>query len=195
MTTGSINPLAGYNPPEIYPPSPLDTVEIGGQTCPGICTWHGWGRKYKWDAKGGKGAQGETLTYTMRHAARGTFRFWLYAGLHFVLWEGFRPAFLYDPTKQPNTQAVSIFHPCLADLGIGSVICESLTAAAPQGAGLWMIEAELAEWNPVPKGAAVATPTAAQSGRNGPVVNPQAPDATNPLITKIESLATQFQQT
>ena len=158
------------------------------------CTWQGWGRKYKWDSKAGKGAQGETLTYTMRHAARGTFRFWLYTGLHFVLWEGFRPAFLYDPTKQ-NTQAVSIFHPCLADLGISAVICESLMPAMHQGAGLWMIEVELAEWNPPPKAAAVATPTTAQSGRNGPVVNPQAPDPTNPLITKIQSLATQFQQT
>ena len=194
MTTGSINPLAGYNPPHAGPIPIQDIVYVQGNGNPGICKISGFRRKFHWDKKGGKGAWGQDITATAKDAAIGKLLFYVWTEFQFVQWETFLPLFSYDPTRT-KLQAVTIFIPMLQDLGITQIVAESIGPFEHQGASLWTREIDVIEWSPPPKGAAVATPTAAQSGRNGPVVNPQAPDATNPLITKIQSLATQFQQT
>ncbi len=194
MTTGAVNPLLNYNPPAFYAPSTWDVIQLEGVTCPGTVRISGFDRKFRWDKKGGKGAQGETLSYVMKYAAQGRLLFYVWTEAHFEAWETFVPLFKYDPTRT-TLQAVTIWNPLLSDVDITQVVVESIGPFEHQGAGLWTREVNVIEWNPPPKAAAVATPTAAQSGRNGPVVNPQAPDATNPLITKIQSLATQFQQT
>lgn len=190
MTTGAVNPLAGYNPPAFFAPSEHDVVVIGGQTCPGIVTLDGFERKWKWDKKKGKGAQGVTPTMTGKDECSGTFTFYVYTALQFVLWEGFRPVFKYDPTRQ-NVEAVSVYHPSLADLDISSLYCEELSPLLHRGHGLWTCMAKMSEFTPVPKAAAVATPTQSKSSNNAKP-NPAAPAPTDPLQIKIQQLVTQL---
>ena len=191
MTTGAVNPLQGYNPPSIFSPSIFDVVVIGGATCPGIVKLSGFERKWKWDKKGGKGASGVTPTMTGKDECTGVLKFFVWTGLQFVLWEGFRPQFKYDPTKQ-TLQAVSVYHPVLADLDIASLFCEHLSPFLEVSPGLWSCEDKMSEFTPVPKAAAVATPTQAKSNTPPPgfagFSGPPPLDATTALQQKTADL-------
>jgi hypothetical protein len=194
VSTGSINPLAGYNPPAFYAPSTWDVIQLEGVTCPGTVRISGFDRKFVWDKKKGKGAQGVSLTYVAKDICQGRLEFQVWTEAHFEAWETFIPLFKYDPTRQ-NLQAVTIWNPLLSDVDITQIVVESIGPFEHQGAGLWTREVNVIEWAPPPKAAAIATPTTAQAGRNGPTVNPQAPAPTDPQQLKIQQLVTQFQQT
>lgn len=192
MTTGSVSPLSGWQSLQLFSPSVYDVVQIAGATSPGLVRLSGFARKWKWDKKGGKGAQGITPTMTGKDECSGTFTFFLFNGLDFVLWEGFRPLFKYDPTKT-TTQAVSVFHPALQDLDISQLFCEEISPILPvQGRGdLFTCEVKMSEFTKVPQAAAVGTPTQAKSGASSSP-NPSAPAPTDPLQIKIQSLLTQL---
>lgn len=194
MSSGALNPIADYNPPVVANPNRWDVVTIAGQTCPGYCEIAGFERKWKWDKKTGKGAQGTTCTYTGKPAVEGELIFFLWTGLHFVQWEIFRPLFQYDPTKQ-QTQAIDIFHPSLADLNIKAVVIESISPIRHIGHNLYECRVKASEYVPPPKAAAVATPAGAKAAAGaGSGSNPAAPSPTDPLQIKIQQLYNQFVQ-
>lgn len=196
MASGSENPLSDYNPPISANPNTWDVVKIAGQQCPGYCELSGFERKWKWDRKKGKGAQGATSTYTGVEPVEGEIIFYLWSGLHFQEWESFRSLFKYDPTKQPSltgTQAVDIYHASLADIGIKSVVCESISPIRHVGSNLFECRVKLLEYIPAPKASAVATPSGAKSGIiTG--VNASTPAPTDPLQLKIQQLYQEFQK-
>jgi hypothetical protein len=191
VSTGTTNPLSGYNPPAFGAPSTFDVITVAGQTCPGICVLSGFKRKWKMDKKKGKGANGVDLTQTGKDVLTGTITFYVWTALQLVLWEGFRPLFKYDTTKQ-QMQAVTVFHPALADLDISALVCESLSPMLHVGKGLYSCEADMVEWSPPPKAAAVSTPTQAKAGGSGPTINPAAPAPTDPQQIKIAALLKQL---
>lgn len=187
MASGANNPLSGYNPPSFQLPDPWDVVQISGQICPGYCTIEGFERKWNWDVKNGKGAQGTTKSYVAKPDVTGRFTFYVWTGQQFTQWEQFRPLFLYDPTKK-NIQSVDVLHPSLQDLGITSLVCNSLSPLKHTGHGLFTCVAEMGEFTIPPKAAAVATPTGSNSTTKPPV-NPQAPAPTDPQQIKIAQLS------
>lgn len=153
MSSGDINP---FDHPEVY-----DVVQIGGVRSPGVIKpggITGFKREHEWDIKKGKGAQGASLSYVQRPPAQGSITFTLVDRIHFEQWEDFRPQFLYDPTKT-NPQAVDIFHPVLADLGIGSVVANSISQFENDGYGEWHCTVDFTEYFPPPKKSVVGVPT------------------------------------
>ncbi len=191
MTTGTTNPLSGYNPPAQFAPSPYDVIQIQGVTCPGICVLSGFERRWKFDKKGGKGVNGITSTLTGKDELHGTVKFYAWTALQLVLWEGFRPLFKYDVSKQ-EMQAVTVFHPALADLDISALVCESLSPLLHAGHGMFTCEARMIEFAPPPKAAAVSTPTQAKSGTGGTSQN-ATPAPTDPLQIRIAQLRKELQ--
>lgn len=192
MSSGTLNPLADYSPPILANPNRWDIVVIGGNICPGYVEISGFERKWNWDTKTGKGAQGTTNTYTGKPAVEGELTFYLWTGLHFLQWEQFRPLFKYDPTKK-TTQAIDIFHPSLADLDIKSVVCQSVGPIKHVGNNLYACHVKLIEYVPPPKAAAVATPTGSKTGA-GAGASSTAPAPTDPLQIKIQQLYSEFQK-
>lgn len=191
MSSGSRNPLFNYNPSVVTIVGEWDVVTIGGAVCPGHCEIRGFERNHGWDKKTGKGSLGTTVTFKNKPAVEGSIMFYLYTGLHFQLWESFRPRFLYDPTKR-SVSAIDIFHPSLADLGIKSVVTESIAPIRHMGENLYGCEVKLIEYIPPPKLDATATPAGSSSGQ-GTNKNPPAP--TDPLQQKVAALFKQFQAT
>ena len=191
MATGNLNPLVLYFAPLSAPPSIYDVVTIQGQVCPGTVTLSGFKRKWNWDKKQGKGSQGTTPTQVGKPAVTGDLTFWLWSGDHFAAWETFRPLFLYDATRA-SVQAVSVFHPALSDLGINSLVCESLSPILHVGNNLYSCVAEMAEFIPPPKAAAVSTPTTSKTGQGAGTGAQTPPAPTDPQQVKIAQLYAQL---
>lgn len=154
MSSGSIDPIAN--------PQDWDVVRIGQVVSPGICKVGEFKRSYEWDQKKGKGSLGATVTFVQRPPAKGSVVFRLWTSAHFVAWDTFRLALQYDPTKKA-VQAVDIYHPSLADLGITSVVTESIGNIVHEGDQLYTITVDFLEYFPPPKNSAVSTPTGSRS--------------------------------
>ena len=193
MASGALNPLIGYSPPQFTaPPNTWDVVKISGQTCPGYCEISGFERGWGWDVKKGKGAQGQSPTYTNKPECEGEITFFLWTAGHFTAWESFRPLFLYDPTKSTTLQAVSISHPSLEDIGIHRVVCQKISPIRHVGEGLFTCVVKLLEFSPPPPTSAVASP----NGTKPDTTNPGAPlpaSPQDPEQVKIAQLYAQLQ--
>lgn len=170
-----------------------DLVEIGGIENPGICTLSGFKRETEWDIKVGKGTKGATVTLSQLPPAKGSIKFQLWTPEQFRIWnETFRPLFLYDPTRKA-VNAVDIYHPYLADLGIKSVVTESISIPDPDGKGSFFITVELLEYLPPPKKSATSTPSGStadknKAGKTGGSDDPIA-DAQQAEIARLTELA------
>jgi hypothetical protein len=144
-------------------PQDWDSIRIGNVASPGVCTIDGFDREYGWDVKKGKGTAGATLTQTTTPPAEGTVTFELWDDGHFREWAEFRPLLKYDPAKKRNQQAISIYHPSLADLDIASVVTKKISPIKHLGGGRYQVKVEFIEFFPVPKVAAVSTPTSSKT--------------------------------
>lgn len=164
MSSGAINPI-DY-------PQDWDVVRIGQAISPGICKVGEFKRAHEWDVKKGKGTLGATVTFVARPPAKGSITFKLWTSAHFTAWDSFRPLLQYDPTKK-SVQAVDIYHPSLADIGLTSVVTESIGNIVHEGDQLYSITVEFLEYFPPPKGSAVSTPTGSRSTQSN--TTPGAP--------------------
>lgn len=146
-------------------PQAWDTVTVAGMKSPGLIPKGGLRcpRKFKWDTKEGKGAQGGTSTFVGRPLPDGSLKlqFWLTA--HFLEWSFFLPLLKYDPTKRAPS-AVDIYHPSLADLDISSIVVDEIGNIEHAGDGLYEVEVKFHEYSPPPKASAVSTPTKSKDG-------------------------------
>lgn len=154
MSSGSVSPIS--NPQE------WDFVRIGGIPSPGKCDVSEFKRAFEWDVKKGKGVLGGTVTFVGKPPAKGSVKFFLWTDSHFSQWATFRNLLKYDPTKK-QAQAVDIYHPSFADIGIHSVVVESIGNIVHEGAQLYSCTVEFIEYNPPPKKSAVSTPSGAKS--------------------------------
>jgi hypothetical protein len=184
---------AQYNPidyPDLY-----DYIYVNGQECPGWCVVSGWVRKWGWEKKTGKGIQGTVLTFTGKPSAEGDIIFYLTEPADFEEWVTFFLNFKYDATKKKQLFAVDVRHPLLVDIGVRACVVETISQIEHEGLNLWSRKVHLVEYAPPPKAASVSTP---QGSTNKSDVNtfigPPAPDPTNPLDTKIASMAVELGQ-
>lgn len=153
-----LNPLDN---PQVY-----DVIQLGLVTSPGICVVSGFKRQHTWDRKNGKGVKGGTSTLTAIPPVSGSVKFFLWQPSHWDEWELFRPLFLHDPTRKA-VQAVDIYYPSLARIGIKSVVCEDIGAEEPEGLGKWSITVQLLEYYPPAKKSVVGTPSGSGAGSGG----------------------------
>lgn len=171
-------------------PRVWDKVRIASTRNPGIAKVGKFPRKWKWDKKSGKGTQGETNTYNGQYLATGTIMFQLLYGpdpkrpgqllTELEDWYTFSQLFSYDPTKNAQQNAVSIFHPSLAMIGVYSVVCEELGNVVLKDVGLFEVECTFSEFRPPPPVAATSTPKGAKTDSGGSPGKPAPGTATDP---------------
>jgi hypothetical protein len=159
LDSSDINPIEFAND--------WQNVVIAGTTSPGaipIDGIHGFERETGWDKKKGKGASGATLTLTQYPPSEGAIDFQLWLPEHFTQWKRFRALLKYNTTKTTNTaaDALNIYHPALADVGISQVVTHKVSPARHVGKGLYIISVEFLEWIPPPPVSVVATTTTAR---------------------------------
>lgn len=188
------NETNGWPPDPIANPQAWDKVEISGVISPGLARVGKFKRKWAWDEKKGKGAPRASLTFTGAYLARGTIEFWLMTGpdghggtyIDLQQWVTFSQMFQYDPTKK-TANAVDIYHPSLAMIGLRSFICEELgnPTRVKDGDCLYTVEVSLIEWAPQQAVSVATTVTASKA-------NP--PQATNPPGKPADQFADALQQ-
>jgi hypothetical protein len=152
--SGGIDPIQN--------PQSWDVIVLAGVTSPGIIAeMSGFDRVNGWQIKKGKGSDGGTLTYVQRPPAEGHIKFVLSTAADFQAWASFRPLFLYNPAKNAaaSEQAVSIWHPALADLSISSVVTKKISPIRHMGKGKYEVTVDLIEFAPPPASNVVNTPT------------------------------------
>ncbi len=122
---------------------------------------HGLDRVTGWDKKKGKGTAGATLTLTDFPPAEGSISLQLWEPFHFPAWHAFRALLRYTPGKKPGSataaDALDIYHPSLAGVGIVSVVTHKVSPERHMGNGLYIVQIDLIEWRNPPAVSVVAT--------------------------------------
>lgn len=149
MSSSIVNPIAN--------PTAWDFYTIAGQSSPGLSIVGAAKRSDKWDVKEGKGTVGASTTFVNRPPATFSILTQLWEERHFSEWAVFKAALKYDPKKKTK-QALSIYHPALADIEIGAVVCTDVTAIEHKGNGLYEVSATFLEYYPSPPTNMSSTP-------------------------------------
>lgn len=180
ITTGSalLDPLTNWRA--------WSVIQVGDTESPGVIDKdgiEGFERETGWDVKKGKGAKGASLTLQTEPPSSGTIRFVLWKPSHFGEWAAFLPLLRYTGSAA-DKQAVAIYHPSLADLGITSVVVDKISPIRHVGMGRYIRTVKFIEWTPPPKASIVATPTRATE-----VTNPKPPgDPDDPVADRQQAL-------
>lgn len=104
--------------------SPLDYIVLAGQRSPGLLTWSTPGSTpRKWDVRRGPGFSGAFVVYTGDDLAEFKAKITLYTPEDEAAWPAFSSLVQRSPGRP---QALTISHPDLAELGIGSVVVTDL---------------------------------------------------------------------
>jgi hypothetical protein len=145
-------------------------VWIGDVRAPGFLKrggLQGFDRKTEWDVKKGKGAKGATLSLIQQPPAEGSFTFMINSEEVFQQWAFFLPLLRYDEQTGTAADAVDIYYPALAELGIRHVVTKQVGPLVHVGAMLYERTIEFIEWRPVPPLSIVSTPSHANTPTNG----------------------------
>lgn len=152
--------------PILYPQE-WDYIFIGQVKSPGVIVKiSGFGRKYDWDVKKGKGVAGATKTFTGKPPALGTITWNFWAVGQVPQWEEFQKLLKYDPTKK-TVSAVDIYHPSLVSTDVLSVVTEEISPVLPLGGSLYEVSVEFGEYLPAEKKNATGTPDGSKTTPKG----------------------------
>lgn len=170
-------------------PDVWQTVQIAGQTSPGICWLRGFKRPYGWDKKTGKGSPQTTITFQNLPACEGEIEFELWLVEHYVAWGQFRTLFKYDKTAPK--QAFDISHPSLADIDCKSVVCEWISALEPisrKDPSRQRIVVKLTEYEKQPPTNVTTTPNGSKSNAANAGGPNKPPDPNQDLQDQLQRL-------
>lgn len=162
---GTLNPIDH--------PQAWDVVSLAGIDTPARCDVKGWKRQNKWDVKIGKGTAGATTTFVGKPPSKGSITFYAWTAAHFTAWDALLPLLQYDPSKKTK-QALDIYHPALADIGVHSVVVDDdgIGAWEHEGGQLYSRSVAFLEWTQASKKSAVSTPTGSDSASTDPKTTP-----------------------
>lgn len=152
---------------------------VENQPTPGwITAMEGFSLKTGWDVKTGKGAKGASITLTNQPPSKGSITWTVSRPIHFTAWAEFLPKFKYQPDKNSSTNAVAVYHPALADVGVTSVIVEEIGIWRHMGRMRYERKINFIVWTPPPTISIVSTPARASetsgSGTKGSQPDPVA---------------------
>lgn len=149
---------------------------VEGVRTPGwITEMEGFGLKTGWDVKKGKGAQGASLTLTNQPPSKGSITWTISTQDQSYAWAALLPRFKYKPTKNASTNAIAVYHPALADLGVTSVVVEEIGMWIHRGRKRYTRKIDFIVWTPPPTQSIVTTPAKA-SENSGPSKKGVPPD-------------------
>lgn len=178
-----VNPLVA---PDLW-----DKIQVAGVENPGLFVLAGGGsRQYSWDLKEPQGGQGGFATYkgwALSDGIKAKFKLWTPEQIA-LFYSTFLPLLQYDATKQ-EPKPVAVYHPALYANGITSVIVKDIGPLTDEGAQMWVVDVEMAEFAPPPKKNATATPKES-SGNSGYAAGNEAfPTAEDQQQEEIRKLA------
>lgn len=137
---------------------PVDFVTLAGVRSPGIAEITGFTVPLRWDERRGYGLSGATLRFRGVALSRGKLILRLVTEEHWADWETFAPLVQRPPLGE-RAHSLEISHPILEDLGVRSVVIESVSQPTQTADGVWTIEIALIQWQrPI---VAVSTPAGA----------------------------------
>ena len=154
-------------------PADWQSIQIGGLVYDYVKV-SGFKRDFEWDIKSGKGAKGGTSTFTGVHPSKGVVEFYAWMPEHFDTVGNIVQMMNYDPTKK-STQAITIWHPALVEVGVFEVTCAGIEIWEESSNGLYTRKIDFIEYKPAPKVSAVATPANATDGAASTGDPPGAP--------------------
>jgi hypothetical protein len=139
---------------------------VENQPTPGwITSIDGFSLKTGWDVKTGKGAKGGSITLTNQPPSKGSIT-WTIGGplmpLLMSQWAEFLPKFKYQPDKNASTNAVAVYHPSLADVGVTSVVVSEIGIWKHMGRVKYERKIDFIVWTPPPAQSIVSTPSRAR---------------------------------
>lgn len=119
----------------------LDVVTAAGKASPGLVDFPKPGDSpRKWDERQGVGLSGATIVFTGLGVAKFTTRLTLWLPEHFRLWDEWKPI-VAPPAQGTRPRIVDIYHPFLAEVGIGAAGVENRTQLAPVSElGDWFVD-------------------------------------------------------
>jgi hypothetical protein len=161
---------------------------VENQPTPGwITEMTGFGLKTGWDVQHGKGAKGATLTLTTQPTSKGSITWTIPNSipLLFSQWAEFLPKFKYQPDKNTATNAVSVYHPALADVGITSVVVEEISIWKHNGRGKYERKIDFIVWTPPPVQSIVSTPARARETPNSSTKGAQSDPISDEIQRRI----------
>lgn len=124
---------------------PVDFAILAGVRTPGICEVQGFKIPLRWDERRGYGLSGATLRFRGIALSRGKLILRLYTEQHWTDWETFAPIVQRPPLGE-RAHSLEISHPILEDLGVRSVVIESVSQPTQTADGVWTIEIALIQW-------------------------------------------------
>ncbi len=177
MTIGTLNPIEHPDAWQVVTFSNRITTYADAPL-----EWSGWSRPNKWDVKEGKGTAGATETFVGKPPAKGTFTFGAYLPKHFALFDQIIAVLNYDPVKK-NSNAVDIYHPAIADIGVHSVVTDDggIGAWEHKGGGMYERTVALLEFFPTLPTNTTATPSTSDASGGTPGT---APDPATQALQK-----------
>lgn len=157
-----------------------DALRIGGDYTPGYCRVRKAGEIVTWDKQKGYGYAGATLIFTGDDLSTFEVEFRMVTQTQVTEWKAFKKKYLTKRPaspqnsaflpSQPRPQALGVFHPLLAEVGITQIVYEKiLQFDQPKTGGEWIKVVEFSQYR-APKpllGKPVgSTPAAAKTGPN-----------------------------
>lgn len=175
----SPNPI---DDPELY-----DVVSLGGVFSPGVVTLSGHDDVTGWDIKSASGKKGATTTRKGSDPCRFTASFKLTDAEDFAAW----PAFLSvirSTVEGATPTALDIYHPDLAENGIGAVVKATVKGTVHDGQGGQTKVVEFLEYRP---------PAPAKGSPNGSKAGAKnvKPDPNAAAQAELARLAEQYKST
>ena len=133
------------------------------------------GRPYKWQIKDAAGQDGGTSTFRGKKPPEFGLEFHLWTDRHFAVFQSLvTTALLYDATKT-TMDAVDIYHPGLAMVGLTQILVDDIGVPVQQGdRKMWHATIKVHEYFPPVDANVTSTPEASASG--DPNTPGQAPD-------------------
>lgn len=142
-------------------PSSWDIIYFSGLPYIGRFHIKGATRSYKWDDKHTKGSIGYTDTFGGTKPKPFTIEFYITNGVQYLQWQAIVKIFTYGALTPPAF-ASSVTHPQLSDVGISSVVADSVGAAERIGDdGVYKADLVVREYFPKKPGNATTTPAGA----------------------------------
>lgn len=176
---------------------PLDYIIVGPNSVksPGVIPpggIDGFDREYGWDVKEGKGQAGATLTRKGQPLAEGTITFQMGTQGQLDAWNTFSALLKgsYKSTKVQD-QAIVIYHPLLAQLGLTQFVAKSISPALHVGRGLFEAKVALLEFRPPPPVSIANTPTSTTGGKSSTAPGAQPDPVADAQQKQIQLLLTQ----
>lgn len=162
---------------------PVDKAILRGTLTPGVAEVTNCKREHKYDRIASYGQDSAIAIYRGRPPAGFDIVLQLLTPQDYAEWQVFREIVLTPPAIGPNSKALDVWHPFLAELGITACVVESVTIPEDDGTGIWSVTISCVEWKR-PK-LVLAKPEAATA---------DAAQNTDPMDILIGNLAFQVQE-